>query len=168
MPATNITSAGIPRSVDRGKRERRYLITMGFRVLCFIGAYFAPSPWRWVLLIGAAILPGIAVVMANVVDERRIAQSTPESPQLGLAPAPEKPAPDDSTGEVLPGEVVREETGDQHALHSPPNRPDTESPKTQRPDTQRPNPQHSDTQRSGAQQPGKDFEEGSDGRQQSR
>lgn len=117
MPATNITSAGMPRSVDRGKRERRYLITMGFRVACFIGAYFAPGPWRWVLLGAAAILPGIAVVLANAVDEKRIAQATPESPQQGLtAPEPSRPDPSE---EIITGEVVRESDGDQHVLHGP-------------------------------------------------
>lgn len=115
----------MPRSVDRDKREGRYLITMGFRVACFIGAYFAPGPWRWVLLGAAAILPGIAVVLANAVDEKRIAQADPESPQLGLA-APE-PTRTDPSEEVITGEVVRQPDGDQHSLHGPERR-NTERP----------------------------------------
>lgn len=104
--------------MDRDRRERRYLITMGFRVACFIGAYFAPGPWRWVLLAAAAILPGIAVVLANAVDEKHIAQVSPESPQQGLT-APEPPRPDPSS-EIITGEVVREPDGDQHALGGQP------------------------------------------------
>jgi hypothetical protein len=38
---------------------------MGIRTACFLGAVFSPSPWRWILLGGALLLPYIAVVMAN-------------------------------------------------------------------------------------------------------
>jgi hypothetical protein len=38
---------------------------MSIRTLCVLGAVLAPSPWRWMLAVGAVILPYIAVVMAN-------------------------------------------------------------------------------------------------------
>ncbi len=59
-------------SEDIGYRERRYLITMGVRMLCFaLSILFAVSlsgSWRWLsiaCLIGAVVLPYIAVVFAN-------------------------------------------------------------------------------------------------------
>jgi hypothetical protein len=59
-------------SEDINYRERRYLITMGIRALCFVlSIVFAVTmhgAWRWlsiVALVGAVVLPYIAVVFAN-------------------------------------------------------------------------------------------------------
>lgn len=60
-----ITDAGVSLTEDQAGRQRRYLIAMTIRTLCVVGAVLAPSPWRWVLAVGAVILPYIAVVMAN-------------------------------------------------------------------------------------------------------
>ncbi len=43
---------------------------MGIRTVCVLGAVLAPSPWRWLLVVGALGLPYIAVVMANAGRER--------------------------------------------------------------------------------------------------
>lgn len=43
---------------------------MMIRTACFIGAVIAPPPFRWFLLVGAVILPYIAVVMANAGQEQ--------------------------------------------------------------------------------------------------
>jgi predicted tellurium resistance membrane protein TerC len=60
-----ITDAGVSLTDDQAGRQRRYLIAMSIRTLCVLGAVLAPSPWRWMLAVGAVILPYIAVVMAN-------------------------------------------------------------------------------------------------------
>ncbi len=67
-----VTDARRPMSEDIGYRERRYLITMGIRALCFgLSILFAVSlsgAWRWlsfVALMGAVVLPYIAVIFAN-------------------------------------------------------------------------------------------------------
>ncbi len=60
-----ITDAGVSLTDDQAGRQRRYLIAMSMRTLCVLGAVLAPSPWRWILAVGAVILPYIAVVMAN-------------------------------------------------------------------------------------------------------
>ena len=57
-------------SQDQRGRESRYLWSMGIRTVCFIGAVIAPSPWRWLLVVGALVLPYIAVVIANAGRER--------------------------------------------------------------------------------------------------
>jgi len=43
----------------------RYFISMMVRTACFISTIFLPSPYRWIALFGALVLPYIAVVIAN-------------------------------------------------------------------------------------------------------
>ena len=61
----SITGARSGRSEDIDGRTRRYLISMGIRTACFIGAVLVSGPLRWALVIGALVLPYIAVVVAN-------------------------------------------------------------------------------------------------------
>jgi hypothetical protein len=65
-----VTDAPRPMSEDIGYRQRRYLISMGIRTLCFVGAVVAAvagAPW-WLavlMVVGAALLPYVAVIFAN-------------------------------------------------------------------------------------------------------
>jgi hypothetical protein len=77
-----ITDAGAPLSAEQAGRIRRYLWSMGVRTACVLGAVLAPSPWRWVLAVGAVTLPYVAVVMANAGRER----SDDEGVRLVLRP----------------------------------------------------------------------------------
>ena len=44
---------------------------MAIRTLCFVGAVMVGPGWlRWVLVVGAFILPYVAVVMANSASPR--------------------------------------------------------------------------------------------------
>lgn len=61
----SITSASAPYSAQVDHRERNYLISMAIRVACFLG-FVAVDHWsRWLLLLGAVLLPYIAVVIGN-------------------------------------------------------------------------------------------------------
>ncbi|MCP9947860.1 DUF3099 domain-containing protein [Actinomadura madurae] len=65
-----VTDAPRPMSEDIGNRQRRYLISMGVRTACFLGAVAAAvagAPWWLALLmvVGAAVLPYVAVIFAN-------------------------------------------------------------------------------------------------------
>ncbi|MFD0533983.1 DUF3099 domain-containing protein [Actinomadura luteofluorescens] len=65
-----VTDAPRPMSEDIGHRQRRYLISMGVRTICFVGAVVAAvagAPWWLALLmvVGAALLPYVAVIFAN-------------------------------------------------------------------------------------------------------
>jgi hypothetical protein len=64
-----ITTAAESRDADITARQKRYLLSMGIRSLCFIGAVstaIAGITWLWPWLIaGALVLPYVAVVMAN-------------------------------------------------------------------------------------------------------
>ena len=61
----SITSAPRALSTDLAARQRRYLISMIIRTICFLLTVALPSPYRWFALIGAMFLPYIAVVVAN-------------------------------------------------------------------------------------------------------
>ena len=64
--AVRITTASTSADVDIAARQKRYLIAMGFRTLCFVAAVFVTVTWlRVVLVIAALVLPYVAVVMAN-------------------------------------------------------------------------------------------------------
>lgn len=67
--AIRITTAAANRADDIAARQKRYLLSMSLRTICFVGAILASLAgvdWLWPILIaGALILPYIAVVMAN-------------------------------------------------------------------------------------------------------
>lgn len=69
-----ITSARSGLSADIHSREVKYLVSMGVRTVCFVGAVFAGGPLRWVLVAAAFFLPYFAVVVANAADGRRSAE----------------------------------------------------------------------------------------------
>ncbi|PZQ45134.1 MAG: hypothetical protein DI570_27870 [Phenylobacterium zucineum] len=75
-----ITSARLGRTLDNDARRVRYLWTMGVRVACFLAATVTPLPWNLLLLIAAAVLPAIAVMLANAIDQRSLPE--PEQPEL--------------------------------------------------------------------------------------
>lgn len=61
-----ITTAQVSAGEELHSRELRYLVSMGVRTVCFLGAVMVgPGLLRWVLLAGAVFLPYVAVVMAN-------------------------------------------------------------------------------------------------------
>jgi hypothetical protein len=81
-PILVTTAHRSPREEQR-ERQRRYLITMGLRVVCFVLAivlFGLGSPW-WLIGIavaGSLILPWVAVVAANAGPR----PATPGQPQL--------------------------------------------------------------------------------------
>ena len=66
----SITGAQAPLSADQRARTRRYLISMAIRTVCFIGAIIASGLLRWALVVGAVLLPYVAVIMANAGRKR--------------------------------------------------------------------------------------------------
>lgn len=67
-----ITAAPENPAEDIARRQRRYLISMTIRTLCFVGAVVAYRvPWLCFTLIAASFfLPFIAVVIANAASPR--------------------------------------------------------------------------------------------------
>ena len=74
-PVTTITSAPEPLGVDQARRQRRYLVQMGIRLVCFLGAVVlwshVPLAVSLVLVVGAVVLPYVAVLGANAGRERQ-------------------------------------------------------------------------------------------------
>lgn len=67
-----ITTAARDPEADVSSRQRRYVISMSIRLVCFLAAAaFAPEWPMWILLAGAVFLPYVAVVGANTKDMRR-------------------------------------------------------------------------------------------------
>lgn len=64
----------------------RYLASMAVRVVCFLAGCFAPFPYNIALFAGAAIIPGIAVILANAIDKRASA-TAPALPAASTAAA---------------------------------------------------------------------------------
>lgn len=77
-----VTSAQEALSNEQSRRTRRYLISMGIRTLCFILAVVATGWLRWAFLVGAVILPYLAVVAANAGRENDDFRSDSVDPGL--------------------------------------------------------------------------------------
>lgn len=87
-----ITSAAESLDADIARRSRRYLVQMGIRVVCFLGAVVVDHWSRWLMLVGAVLLPYVAVVFANAGRERA---EDPDTLLVAptLPPAPPSEAP---------------------------------------------------------------------------
>lgn len=60
-----ITAAQRGLSREQVGRTRKYLISMGIRTACVIAAIFVPGWPKWIFIVGAVVLPYLAVVVAN-------------------------------------------------------------------------------------------------------
>ncbi|MFB7797795.1 DUF3099 domain-containing protein [Isoptericola sp. NPDC056134] len=79
----SITSAPEPLEEDQARRTRRYLVQMGIRIVCFLGAIAADGWVRWTLVVLAVVLPYSAVLFANA-GRDRVSYDT--SPMVDVAP----------------------------------------------------------------------------------
>jgi Flp pilus assembly protein TadB len=79
--AVRITTAQMSSTEDMAARQRRYLISMSLRTVCFIAAVAVGPGWlRWVLVAGAVFLPLFAVVMANAGNQKDDGFTLPDPP----------------------------------------------------------------------------------------
>lgn len=86
--AVRITTAATSPQADISARQRRYVISMGIRTLCFLAAIFVGPGWlRWVLVGAAVLLPYVAVVMANAASSKSDGFELPPG-QLGAHELP--------------------------------------------------------------------------------
>jgi len=74
--AIRITTASQGTGADIAARQRRYLIAMGVRTLCFLAVallaitHAGPGWLPWIFVVGAVVLPYVAVVMANAASSK--------------------------------------------------------------------------------------------------
>ncbi|WP_307844470.1 DUF3099 domain-containing protein [Actinotalea solisilvae] len=92
-PVASITGAAEPLTADIARRTHRYLLQMTIRVVCFVGAVAIDHWTRWLLLVGAVVLPYVAVLLANAGRERTATpdpfvaqQALPAAPSPGRLP----------------------------------------------------------------------------------
>lgn len=88
-----ITGAQRALSDEQVGRQRRYLISMGIRTACVLGAIVVPGWPRWLFIAGAVVLPYLAVVIANAGREND------EPGDLGVSTPP--PAALEASGIIL-------------------------------------------------------------------
>lgn len=100
MKASNtITSLPPSPTDDRHARMVKYLVAMGIRLVCIALCFVFPLGW-WTLLpvIGAVVIPYIAVVFANVGHESGDAVESPGGIEVYREPqAPFRPTVVDDT-----------------------------------------------------------------------
>ena len=81
----SITSAPEPLTDDLARRQKRYLVQMGVRIVCFAGAVLSwgriPMWASLVLIVAAVVLPYSAVLFANSGRERRDSDGTFMTPR---------------------------------------------------------------------------------------
>ncbi|MGW8483659.1 DUF3099 domain-containing protein [Microbacterium sp. NPDC055903] len=92
--AASVTSLPQSPKVEADSRTRRYLISMGIRILCFaLMVLVTPYGWyTWVFGIAAAVLPYIAVVAANTGSDARVVGAESPQQELTAPPQPAEPA----------------------------------------------------------------------------
>jgi hypothetical protein len=92
QPADVLRITTAPESPERemAHRQKRYMISMAIRTVCFVGAVVADGWLRWVLVAAAFLLPYVAVVMANSASPRVEGTLPPgpgtSRPELGSGP----------------------------------------------------------------------------------
>jgi Protein of unknown function (DUF3099) len=89
-----ISGARTSHSEDLDRRVKRYLISMAIRTACVVLAVVVSGPFRWIFIVGAVILPYIAVVMANAVGTRRGDPIATVAPPLEAVPLAVSPSAD--------------------------------------------------------------------------
>jgi uncharacterized membrane protein YdbT with pleckstrin-like domain len=99
----SVTTAPVSAADDQDHRVRRYLLTMGIRVVCGALALFTDGWVRWTFVALAVVLPYIAVVMANAVGPRAGQSITPVDQQ---PPAALPEAPTEGPDQPIHGRVV--------------------------------------------------------------
>ncbi|MFF0268541.1 DUF3099 domain-containing protein [Kribbella sp. NPDC004536] len=113
----SVTSAQPGRSEDLDSRIVRYAWMMSIRVVCFVLAVITPSPWRWMFVVGAVVLPYFAVVLANAHRS-----ATQAGSNAFIAPA--RPAITERPAVVVPADPESDQGPDQEPVQD--GRTDTE------------------------------------------
>ncbi|HEY6812644.1 MAG TPA: DUF3099 domain-containing protein [Propionibacteriaceae bacterium] len=108
-----ITDARIGTSDEMSARIRQYTITMSIRAACFISMVFVHGIFRWILFAGAVILPLIAVMAANQVNQRfrrrKLTHGTPsDRPELTTGHG------DGANAEVIEEEDISQQRPNEH------------------------------------------------------
>ncbi|MDO4242020.1 MAG: DUF3099 domain-containing protein [Microbacteriaceae bacterium] len=61
----DVTTAGVDPASDRAHRTKFYLISMTLRVVCILACFLVPPWWNLLGIVGAVVLPYLAVMVGN-------------------------------------------------------------------------------------------------------
>ncbi|RZS82774.1 DUF3099 family protein [Motilibacter rhizosphaerae] len=86
--AYEITGLARSRAEDIAARRRRYTFGMALRTICFVSAIVTTGWVRWTFVVGAIVLPYIAVVIANAGREPNRTLPPVAMPERRALPAP--------------------------------------------------------------------------------
>lgn len=77
---------------ERRRRAIHYSIAMGIRIICVLLCVFVRGWWLILPILGAVVLPYVAVVLANVTTRRSGAVETPGQFAIGstISPHPDE------------------------------------------------------------------------------
>jgi hypothetical protein len=87
-----ITTAAPGHTADINARTKRYLVMMSIRIICFVLAVIVSGWPRWAFIVGAIILPYLAVVVANARDERIVNRDLEAPGPSGRPELPQAPS----------------------------------------------------------------------------
>jgi hypothetical protein len=88
-----ITTAPRSRRDDIAGRQRRYVISMTIRTVCFILAVVCIGHWfMWVFITASFVLPYVAVILANAgapTDPERLEEVGPDPHRRAIGAGPD-------------------------------------------------------------------------------
>lgn len=112
----SITDAEAPLSEGVGSRAVEYAVKMGLRVVFIVAGVLASGVWQWVFFGAAAVIPWVAVVVANGTDRQRgsgFMAFLPEDQRLAVEAAQgERVAREEARAAGVGDGAVPEEAGD--------------------------------------------------------
>ncbi|MGP9502312.1 DUF3099 domain-containing protein [Specibacter sp. AOP5-B1-6] len=115
-PAGNvqaITNAAVSHSEEMHSRMVKYAVTMGIRMVCLAAIFVFDGWFKLIPVIGAVVLPWVAVVIANggadIVHQETV-ELLDEAPMYAVAGGEPGPGGSAEADDVLPGEIVPDET----------------------------------------------------------
>jgi hypothetical protein len=88
-----ITTAPRSRRDDIAGRQRRYVISMTIRTVCFVLAVVCIGHWfMWVFITASFVLPYVAVILANAgapTDPERLEEVRPDPQRRAIEAGPD-------------------------------------------------------------------------------
>lgn len=106
----SITNAAEAHSEEMRQRMVKYAITMGIRMVCLAAIFLFDGWYKLIPVVGAVLLPWIAVVIANGgsdITHRETVDLLDEAPRYAVTGGMDGMSDDDSPeGDILAGEIV--------------------------------------------------------------
>lgn len=121
VPVPRITDARTAHTDEMRARMIKYSVSMGIRLVCLFLLFFVHGWLLWLVVAGAVVLPYFAVIIANGGSDTRNMTASESMIDAPPAPALEAPRPAGETKPpetpetaVLHGEIIDDDSADDH------------------------------------------------------